>query len=209
MTKEEKTERTTPVEPPESVRFTARAVDRTGKKFHNLLVVELAGRNKWRQLLWRCRCDCGNEVVKVSGDLGRTRSCGCKHSSQDQKTGTNSPFWKGVGEISGYRLGKIKDTAKRRGLAYEIEDEHLWNLFLQQNRRCALSGLPLAFGKKGAECGNASLDRIDSRKGYIKDNIQWIHKDVNVMKMDFDQNYFLDLCEAINYNRNRQGVVDE
>jgi len=209
MTKEEKTERTTPVEPPESVRFTARARDRTGKKFHNLLVVELAGRNKWRQLLWRCRCDCGNEVVKVSGDLGRTRSCGCKHSSQDQKTGANSPFWKGVGEISGYRISQIKENAKRRGHPYELEDDYLWSLFLEQGRKCALSGLELAFGMKGAEMGTASLDRINSSKGYLVGNVQWVHKDVNLMKMDLDQNYFLDLCEAINYNRNRQGVVDE
>ena len=204
MTEQEKTTRLTPVEPPEKVRFTARSTDRTGIKYHQLLVVELAGRNKHRQLLWKCRCDCGNEVIKVSGDLGRTRSCGCKHSSQDQKTGSASPYWKGIGEISGYRINKIKTAASRRGIDYQLEDKDLWELFISQGKKCALSGLPIEFGKKGREVGSASLDRIDSRKGYVVGNIQWVHKDVNIMKMDFGQDYFSDLCRRIWYNRNER-----
>ena len=45
----------------------------------------------------------------------------------------------------------------------------------------------------------ASVDRIDSSKGYIADNIQILHKDINVMKWDFTQDYFLHLCYLI-YN---------
>jgi hypothetical protein len=43
----------------------------------------------------------------------------------------------------------------------------------------------------------ASLDRIDNNKGYTKDNIQWLHKNINLMKHCFDQKYFIELCNLI------------
>lgn len=53
-------------------------VDRLGKRFGRLLVVERVGVNKHGRVAWKCICDCGREVV-ISGDrLGKgTRSCGC------------------------------------------------------------------------------------------------------------------------------------
>ena len=33
--------------------------------------------------------------------------------------------------------------------------------------------------------GTASLDRIDSTKGYVRGNIQWVHKDINWFKRDY------------------------
>jgi hypothetical protein len=54
-------------------------VDRTGQVFGKLTVLEQAGRDKLKKVLWRCRCECGNETVVVSGSLvtGNTTSCGC------------------------------------------------------------------------------------------------------------------------------------
>lgn len=43
----------------------------------------------------------------------------------------------------------------------------------------------------------ASLDRIDSDKGYIEGNVQWLHKWVNLMKSDFTQDEFLNYCRLI------------
>lgn len=44
---------------------------------------------------------------------------------------------------------------------------------------------------------SASLDRIDSKKSYTVDNVQWVHKDVNWMKNKFDQDYFIEMCGRI------------
>ena len=54
-------------------------VDRTGQRFGKLVVIEQAGRNELKKVLWKCRCDCGNEVNVVAGSLvtGNTESCGC------------------------------------------------------------------------------------------------------------------------------------
>ena len=61
----------------------------------------------------------------------------------------------------------------------------------QQRGLCALSGLPISIKV------DASIDRIDSQKGYTRDNIQWVHNDVNLMKNGFDQTYFIEMCRRI------------
>jgi hypothetical protein len=43
----------------------------------------------------------------------------------------------------------------------------------------------------------ASLDRIDSSKGYIEGNVQWIHKHINKMKNNFNESYFIEICKKI------------
>ena len=43
----------------------------------------------------------------------------------------------------------------------------------------------------------ASLDRIDSKKAYTVDNIQWVHKDINMLKNKYDQEYFIHMCTLV------------
>ena len=37
--------------------------DLTGMKFNMLTVLEQAGKDKYGKILWRCKCDCGNEII--------------------------------------------------------------------------------------------------------------------------------------------------
>ena|SRR3990167_6466166 len=53
------------------------AIDRTNKKYHSLLVLELSHSKNGRRY-WKCRCDCGKETIVAGGKLGTTKSCGCK-----------------------------------------------------------------------------------------------------------------------------------
>ena len=50
-----------------------------GQKFGRLLVLYECGRSKDGHVLWKCRCDCGNECVVSSANLKNqhTQSCGC------------------------------------------------------------------------------------------------------------------------------------
>jgi hypothetical protein len=54
-------------------------VDLTGQKFGRLTVIERAGRDKNRNTLWLCKCDCGGETITRGDALknGKTKSCGC------------------------------------------------------------------------------------------------------------------------------------
>lgn len=50
-----------------------------GKKYGRLTVVEQDGYDHNQQSLWKCKCDCGNEVTLLGHRVksGNTKSCGC------------------------------------------------------------------------------------------------------------------------------------
>ena len=54
----------------------------------------------------------------------------------------------------------------------------------------------------------ASLDRIDSSRGYTLDNIQWVHKDLNKMKTNYPNDYFIKMCKYV-ANNNKQNRCNE
>ena len=114
---------------------------------------------------------------------------------------SNCNNWKGYKEISGSFFRLAKRGAKERGIEFSVTIEQIWKQFILQKRKCALSGLPLFFKKRHiSKNHNASLDRIDNNKGYILNNIQWVHKDINKMKLDHTQNYFIEMCKLVAYN---------
>lgn len=53
-----------------------------GRRFSRLKVIEFVGLNKFNKAQWRCKCDCGNEVVVLAACLKNkhTMSCGCLHA---------------------------------------------------------------------------------------------------------------------------------
>jgi hypothetical protein len=46
----------------------------------------------------------------------------------------------------------------------------------------------------------ASLDRIDSKKGYTTDNIRWVHTMVNMCKNKYREEDFIKMCIDITNN---------
>lgn len=61
------------------------------------------------------------------------------------------------------------------------------------------SGLKLVFTNESnasltRKNTTASLDRIDSKIGYIEGNVQWVHKDINKMKNSHTHATFLQWC---------------
>lgn len=108
--------------------------------------------------------------------------------------------WKGFGEISQSQWGDIQKSAKDRKIEFNINIEYAWSIFLKQDRKCALSGIPLQFSYKSAKYynqQNASLDRIDSSKGYIEDNVQWVDKNINFMKRTMSDEEFIHICSLV------------
>ncbi len=139
---------------------------------------------------WRCRCECGGVVIVRSASLisHNTRSCGCGPAKNRKRM---------TGVISRTLFGCIQRAAKVRNLLFNITPEYLNDIFVRQNGRCALSGLQLdILGTRRNKHTQytASLDRIDSSVGYIEGNVQWVHKDINMMKQSFSQESFIQLC---------------
>lgn len=174
-----------------------------GDKNEKLVVIEPPRRQpkgKWKMWRVKIKCECGKEQDVCCARWIRREYSKCRNC---QLIGPNNYAWNGYGEINGQTLCHIKHNAKIRGFRLEVTNKFLWELFLKQNRKCALSGLPIQFTLNKCE-KTASLDRIDSSKGYTEDNIQWIHKDINLMKNNFDEIHFIKMCGLIyEYNKNR------
>ncbi len=148
-----------------------------------------------------CEClNCGNTNYKVRPyDLikGKVKSCGCLNSGLFQKIGKENKMFTGHEGISGQRWSEIRCGAKKRNIELSITIQEAWEQFIKQNELCALTGEKIYFGSSNSIKGNASLDRIDSTKGYTIENIQWLHKDINIMKLNLKTNYFIELCEKV------------
>ena len=171
-----------------------------GQKFQLLSVIRLASSTRKGERYWECLCDCGKTKVYSTDHLTRkknpVRSCGCvkfykgnKHKDWKGHEGITGSWW------SSHVLREIKQK-KRHKVEVSLTIEAAWDLFIKQGKKCALTGIELTFSHKGMN-NTASLDRIDSSKGYELDNVQWVHKHINFMKRDFDQNYFIDLCKKV------------
>lgn len=174
-------------------------LDITNEKFGKLTAIK-RGQKKGKYSTWICKCECGTEKTIMQTHLiqGNIKSCGCLK----RRKGENHPNWNGYGEISGNMWDAIARRSfrskrqARKNIEFNLDIKDAWELFIRQDRKCALSGVDIVFGKNKT----ASLDRIDSSKGYTLENVQWVHKDVNKMKNVFDNSYFIEMCKSIARN---------
>jgi hypothetical protein len=159
-----------------------------GKRFHKALV----------------RCQCGTEFEIFQSALGKTTSCGCSRD-YSEVTGNKNYQFMGHGEIRSGYWKKVQEGARTRKLSFNLSVEDAWRLFLTQKRRCALTGVELKFGpnqtSRKEHSRTASLDRIDSSLGYSIDNVQWVHRDLNLMRMDLPLDVFIQWCHRVATNR--------
>lgn len=172
---------------------------------------------------------CGTEHLKRIDSLKRD-SKKCRACSNKEKYLENvknkiiahkgySVSHQGTGDLTKTQLYRIKVGCDVRNIEWDenyMNTDNLWNLMVKQNHKCALSGLDITLskGKNVVMTTNqnnldysgwtASLDRVDSKKGYIKGNVQWVHRHVNIMKNSYDEDYFKKLCRLIIKYDNQQ-----
>jgi hypothetical protein len=178
--------------------------DLTGKKFGILTVrcYSRPGKSGDRSAIWWCDCECGGvkEVASHRLNRGMTTSCGCRSSG-----GRTHHKYEGGRYISKTRWGGIVHGASVRGIPLEVTLAEVEELLVKQGFRCALTGLLITLPESGKDIkrrtSTASLDRIDSSKGYTLDNVQWVHKCVNYMKGKMDEGEFVEMCKAVAKNR--------
>jgi hypothetical protein len=169
-----------------------------GDTFNNWTLKDRKVENN--KAVWTVKCSCGKEFERstinniVSGNSKKCRSCADKEKESNYD----------IDKVSNRFYYKIKLSAEKRGYSFDISQEYLTELYINQDKKCAISGLDISLAKNKKEMDSfsftVSLDRIDSDKPYTKSNIQWVHKDVNVMKNTFSQKYFLEMCKIITEN---------
>lgn len=127
------------------------------------------------------------------------KSCRAVRANKSTKRNNrlaSNPAWAGYEEIPGSWFTRYFLRANKTKRTGTITIQDVWKLYLSQNKKCALSGVPISF-KKDSNGYSASIDRIDSKKEYDLENIQLVHKDVNIMKNRFNQEDFIEFCILI------------
>jgi len=101
---------------------------------------------------------------------------------------------------------RCKYSSKRKAWNFDISLEYALEIAEKQNNKCALTGLPFTFTRTGEKHHDAllpTLDRINSDLGYIPGNIQWANKWANFAKLNFNTDFFHEMClHAVKNNGN-------
>ena len=166
--------------------------DLTGMTFGRLLVLGVSEVSRNGHYRYHTQCKCGEEKTILGTHLiaGKTKSCGCIRREGKPR------YWKGYKAVPLSYYNSILRGASggkgRQPIDFDLSIEFIGDLLEKQNNLCALSKLPISYITK-----SISLDRIDSSKGYTKDNVQWVHKDINMMKRHYSTEYFKYLCAKV------------
>jgi len=144
--------------------------------------------SKTNGIYWNCKCKCGAIEIKLGHSLRVDKCSACRKCVQ-AKLNVKYPI--------GRYFTILKRRAKHDNIPFKLKAEYLRNLLTQQEDKCIYSGLPIIWLHGKGENNTASIDRIDSSKGYIEGNVQWVHKNVNMMKWSMTEKEFLDFCRLI------------
>ena len=93
-------------------------------------------------------------------------------------------------------ISSMKNKTKRvnRQLGH-ITREEILSLYKKQTNKCALTGLPLSWIPRTWNV--ASIDRIDSKKGYVRENCQLVISSINYLKHTFTNNDTLEIIKIL------------
>ena len=103
-----------------------------------------------------------------------------------------------VGELTKTEYTRLKRSAEKRAYVFEVSIEYLWNLFQEQKQICAITGDYIP------NIEEASLDRIDSSKGYIEGNVQWVTYQANLSKHVMTMEQLYEFCRKVLNHANQQ-----
>lgn len=147
--------------------------DQHGKKYGRLTVLHVSGRDNRGNVIWKCKCDCGNisKVRSSSLNAGKTKSCGC-----------------------------IAREKARANHTHHLSESRIYGIFYNMKSRCESPKSPsfYVYGAKGIRVEwpnfqsfademyesyvshvqkfgekNTQIDRIDNSKNYSFENCRW------------------------------------
>lgn len=168
------------------------------KKINKWTILSFSHVDSKGQQYWLCKCECGLEKPVRTSHLIRSLNKGCTYCRSQAARRIDSPNWLGGKFIPKSMFTSCLLAAKSRKIRFELTMEDLEDQWIEQKGKCAYTNIELTLPLSNCDRSfNASLDRINSSKPYVKENIQWVLKEVNLMKMNISHGRFLELCKII------------
>ena len=172
-----------------------------GKKFGKLTVVEDTGRtDNFGQILWKCKCDCGNETEVRAGNLvkGNTTSCGCINS----RGNTIISQWLAEREIRFEQEATFKDCLSENGYNMRYD----FKIYYDESNNFALLEYDgdIHFAENINENGWNTKEAFEIRHNRDLRKTQWA-KDNNIIlyRISYKENIEERMEEIINELRSR------
>jgi hypothetical protein len=96
--------------------------DLTGRRFGRLTAVEKDGQDKDGNTIWKCACDCGNDISVIHSRLtiGNVQSCGCLRRELASEKFSKENIYNLDGE---YGVGWTTNTNKK--FYFDLEDYNI------------------------------------------------------------------------------------
>ncbi len=112
------------------------------------------------------------------------------------------PSGKSVDEFSSFRYYLRKARSRERWGECDLSLEYLKELWSIQEGKCAYSDIEMdLYEYKSRNIPTtASLDRVDSQRGYVKGNVHFVCFSLNLAKSTFSDAEFLEFLEKIRSN---------
>ena len=165
--------------------------------------------------LSKCTCDnCGIEFEKPQSEITRNLKIGRRNFCTRSCSGVGNV--KNFGDLkNNYDISKHSANAKdeftpfryhfrnckKRYKDFDIDLQYLKELWEQQQGICPFSGVNLVLNAYTNifkdQRFSASLDRIDSSKGYIKGNVRWVSRAINHLKNDMSDEQLIEFLNLI------------
>ena len=137
----------------------------TGKRFARLTVTGFAGRTNNYRKLWKCKCDCGKEILVTESHLksGGTKSCGCLKKDILSKPRVD------IQEFPEEDLtGKVFGELTVIGFSHREKYNNYWNCKCSCGKECKINEYRLRIGTVKS-CGHLKnhRDLIGKRYGRL------------------------------------------
>lgn len=186
----------------------------------SVIFINMEIKKKYQRPQIEVKCDnpdCGKTFKKDGSEVRRnikrgagnycSLSCSSKLSvnkllnSGKQGESKNVGYVK-VDKYTGLRehLRRVKNRARDNNREYNITLDDLLNQWNNQDGICPYTGVKLIHPNKIKDEGliyMASLDRIDSAKGYVIGNIQFISAAANLAKNNMTHEQMIEFCKII------------
>lgn len=91
-----------------------------------------------------------------------------------------------------------KNTAKKRGIIFELSYEDFLKFFDQNCHYC---------GDKIVDYGGVGIDRVDNTKGYTLDNVVPCCRPCNVAKLDYTAEEYVERCIKVAERHGVKNVI--